>query len=358
MDIKLTPRGRFTVENGRFATVRNSTELLSQYLNAVLTDNIRSNTFPSIRASDIKLPSKIGQYKLDVQQRIIEIIKSSPFSYDFESEFIQVIVERSGEDSIFIGISYDKGDQELISAGFTFDGGRLVLPEEIESAYDSQSEFRTIEEEIVIIEPTDEITVSCEPFGPLYICPEGTGLITEQIELDLKSFPDQERVIKRGVELVNGFYNVLGSSESRSLLEQEVDPEGGYLDSKTYDSFLMGTFLKNRGINFKLIDIRVISGTVNLLRYVSEIEDWILEVPITQEFVTLEIDSLEAVETAENFEYGDIKSYGNSAQYPFREEATRGRKYYTLDTILNPGVYSIFYRGIVKNRYNGSLEEG
>lgn len=356
MDIKLTPRGRFTVENGRFATVRNTTELLSQYLNAVLTDNIRSNTFPSIRAADIKLPSKIGQYKLEVQQRIIEIIKASPFSYDFESEYVQVIVERSGEDSIFIGISYDKGDQELVSAGFTFDGGRLVLEEEVDSAYNSEFTIRTIEEEVVVISPTDEVDVSCEPFGPLYICPEGTGLITEKIELDLKSYPDQERVIKRNVELSSGTYTTLGSSTSRSINSDISDPEGS--GGSNSDSFLMGTFLKNRGVNFKLIDIRVVSGTVNLLRYIPEIEDWLLEVPVTQEFVTLEIDSLEAVETAENFEYSDIKSYGTSNQYPFREEAIRGRKYYTLDTILNPGVYSIFYRGIVKNRYNGSLEEG
>lgn len=357
MDIKLTPRGRFVVSDGRFEMVTSQANLLSQYLNAVLTDNIRANTFPSIRASDVKLPSKIGKFKIDVQQRIIEIIRSSPFSYDFEAQFIQVDVERTGEDSVFVGISYNIGNGEEISTSFTFDGGRLVLQEELERPFFLLGEERLIEQEVVVVEPTDEIDVSCEPSGTMYICEEGESLKTERLEIDLKSFPDQERIIKRNVNLSTGFYDTIGSSQSRSITEFAVDPEGNVPLTKSYDSFIFSTFLKNRGPDFKLVDVRVISGVVNLVRYVPEIEDWVMEVPLTQEFVTLEIDYLNTVTTAESFSYSDIKAYGTSDQYPFREEEVRGRKFYKLDTILNPGIYSVFYRGLVKNRYNGSVEE-
>lgn len=357
MDLRLTSRGRFTVRDGRFEIVTSQSELLSQYLNAVLTDNIRASTFPSIRASDIRLPSKVGQFKIDVQQRVIEIIRSSPFAYDFEPEFIQVDVERTGDDSVFVGISYNVGNNEEVSTSFTFDGGRLVLPEELERPFLLSSEDRLIEEEVVVIEPTSEIDVSCEPSGPMYICEEGESLQTETLELDLKSFPDQERVIKRAVTLESGFYDTIGSTTSRSITELEVSLEGNSTLTKSYDSFIFSTFLKNRGPDFKLVDVRLVSGFANIIRYIPEIEDWVLEVPNTQEFITVQIDYLNAVTTAEDFEYSDIKAYGTSEQYPFREEEVRGRKFYKLDTILNPGIYSVFYRGLVKNRYNGSLEE-
>jgi hypothetical protein len=44
--------------------------------------------------------------------------------------------------------------------------------------------------------------------------------------------------------------------------------------------------------------------------------------------------------------------------YAFPNESVRGRKFYILEGILSPGVYTLYYRGIVKNRYNGSIEEG
>jgi hypothetical protein len=357
MDLKLTPRGRFAISNGRFEIITSQSELLSQYLNAVLTDNIRANTFPSIRASEVRLPSKVAKFKIDVQQRIIEIIRSSPFSYDFEAQYIQVDVQRAGEDSVFVGISYSVGNGKEANTSFVFDGGRLVLPEELERPFSVFRQERIIEEEAVVIEPTDEVDVSCEPSGTMYICNEKEGIKTEKIEIDLKSFPDRERIIKRNVELPTGFYETIGSSQSRSIAEFELDPEGNHLLTKSYDSFIFSTFLKNRGPNFKLIDVRVISGLVNLIRYVPKIEEWVMEVPLTQEFVTLEIDYLNTVTTAELFRYSDIKTYGTSDQYPFREEEVRGRKFYKLDTILNPGIYSVFYRGFVKDRYNGSIEE-
>lgn len=355
MDLRLTSRGRFTVRDGRFEIVTSQSELLSQYLNAVLTDNIRASTFPSIRASDIRLPSKVGQFKIDVQQRIIEIIRSSPFAYDFEAEFIQVDVQRTGDDSVFVGISYNVGNNEEVSTSFTFDGGRLVLPEELERPFLLNSEDRLIEEEVVVVEPTSEIDVSCEPSGPMYICEEGESLQTETLELDLKSFPDQERVSKRNIIIDGILYLTLGLSSSKSLLESADSHLA--IEDDSIDSFIFSTFLKNRGPDFKLVDIRVVSGVANIVRYIPEIEDWVLEVPNTQEFITVQIDYLNAVTTAEDFEYSDIKAYGTSEQYPFREEEVRGRKFYKLDTILNPGIYSVFYRGLVKNRYNGSLEE-
>ncbi len=357
MDLKLTPRGNFVIENGGFGVVRTMPELLSQYLNAVLTDRIRSSTFPSLRGEDVKYPSRLSSFRLQVQQGVIDIIKSSPFSYDFEADRVSVTVDRTGNDSIFVGIGYLLGEGEELRTGFTFDGGRLVLPEESEDAYIPSSQSKIIEEEVVILNPTDEIDVSCEPSGELYICPAGNGIKTETLILELKDFPDTERVIKTNLLIDGILYESFGSSQTQAFGLNFVD--GSYIGPETFthDSFLMSTFLKNRGQNFKLMDVRVLSGNVRLMSNVIEAEDWFFQVDINQERITVQIDYLEVVETAQRFFYSDVKTYGMTDQYPFREEAVRGRKYYELDTLLNPGVYSIFYNGLVKNRYNGSLEE-
>ena len=109
MDLRISPRGRFEIDNGRFSIVTDFSELLSQYLRAAITDQLRSDTFPSITASQISDNGKLLDFKLESQRRIVELVAGSPFAYNFDISAINVDIERVGLDSILISISFNNG---------------------------------------------------------------------------------------------------------------------------------------------------------------------------------------------------------------------------------------------------------
>lgn len=359
MDLRVSPRGRFEIDpqTGGFSVVTDISENLSQYLRAAITDQLSSDTFPSIRAADIGKASKLAEFKLEAQRRIIQLVLNSPFAYDFNEDSIQVEATRSQTDAVLVSIRYLGGTSSEILTNYAVDGGRLVLDEELDSPYIMIAEERLIEEEIVVTDQVEELDVSCEPNGPLYICAVGTNPQVENLTINFKDIPDIERRVAKNVGIDGNTYPSLGSKSSYivHLGSSGIDNP---LVQGVYDSILISTLIKNRGINFKITDIQPVSGDIRYIRYIPEIEDWLIEtINEGQDSITVAVSSIQVVETADRFFYRDAKAVTQVDRYPFPNEAVRGRKFYILDNILNPGTYTCYYKGLVKPRYNGSLEE-
>lgn len=360
MDLRISARGRFEIDRqvGGYSVVSSLSENLSQYLRAAITDQLKSNTFPSIRAADIAKSDKLAEYKIDAQRRIVQLVLNSPFSSDFNQESIQIDVQRSQQDSLAISIRYFGGDAGEVLVNYSVDGGRLVLPEELDIPYISEAEERLIEEEIVVTDQVTELDVSCEPTGTLYICDEGVSPSSEQITISFKDIPDIERRIAKNVNVDGITFPTLGSKTSAlvHIGGDSIDNPDIYLG--LYDSIFLSTLIKNRGTNFKITNVIPVSGDIRLIRYISATEDWLIEVSNeNQTSVVIEISYIEAIDTSDRYFYSDAKSATPVDQYPFPNEAVRGRKYYLLDNFLNPGRYTCYYKGLVKPRYNGSIEE-
>jgi hypothetical protein len=358
MDLRVSPRGRFEIANGRFSIVTDRSELLSQYLRTAITNQLESDVFPSIRAADLDVPSALAEFKLEAQRRIIDIISRSPFGYDFNPSNIELSVEKITSDSILVRILYLDGSDITVITNYTLAGGRLELEEELDPPYLMDGSVRYIEEEVVSNNYIEEVDVSCEPIGPLYVCNKGAKPITENITLQFKAMPDLDRIIARNVDIEGIIFDTIGSKSSR-MFHISVSGSEDNLFSPGYDSILLSSFLKNRGTNFKILNVSADSGDIRLIRYIPSIEDWLIEVSTEdQDSVSVNVESIEAVDKSSTYVYQDAKSVMQVDNYAFPNESVRGRKFYILEGILSPGVYTLYYRGIVKNRYNGSIEEG
>lgn len=360
MDLRISPRGRFEIDRqvGGYSVVTSLSENLSQYLRAAITDQLKSNTFPSIRAADIARADKLAEYKIDAQRRIIQLVLNSPFSSDFNQESIQVDVARSQRDSISITIRYFGGNADEVLVNYSVDGGRLVLDEELDIPYVSDGEERLIEEEVVIVDQSVELDVSCEPTGVLYICDEGVSPSTEQTTINFKDIPDIERRIAKNVTIDGILFSTLGSRTSPLVHIGGDSIDNPEIYQGLFDSIFLSTLIKNRGTNFKITGVLPVTGDIRLIRYIPSVEDWLIEVSSeNQSSVVVEIASIEAIDTSDRRFYTDAKSSTPVDHYPFPNEAVRGRKYYALDNVLNPGRYTCYYKGLVKPRYNGSIEE-
>lgn len=359
MDLRVSPRGRFEIANGRFSIVTDRSELLSQYLRTAITNQLESDVFPSIRAADLDVPSALAEFKLEAQRRIIDIISRSPFGYDFNPSSIELSVEKITSDSILVRILYLDGSEISIITDYTLAGGRLELEEELDPPYLMDGSVRYIEEEVVSNDYIEEVDVSCEPIGPLYICNKGVKPVNEVISIQFKAIPDLDRIIARNVNIDGIIFDTIGSKSSRMFHISISGSEDNLFSSLSYDSILLGSFLKNRGTNFKILNVTAGSGDIRLIRYIPSIEDWLIEVSAeNQDSVTVNIESIEAVDKSSTYVYQDAKSVMQVDNYAFPNESVRGRKFYILEGVLSPGVYTLYYRGIVKNRYNGSMEEG
>lgn len=358
MDLRISPRGRFEINpaTGGFSVVTALGENLSQYLRAAITDQLNSNTFPSIRAADISRASKLAEFKIEAQRRVIDLIMSSPFAYDFDPSSIQVSVSRSQSDSISVSIRYIGGDSLEVLTTFSLDGGRLLLDEELDIPFTTRSEERLIEEELVITVPTGEVDVSCEPTGTLYVCDQDTSLKTETIRIPFKDIPDSERRTAKNVTIDDVTYPILGVRSSQ-MVHQGIASDNPLLVG-IYDSILLSTVYKNRGTDLKVTAVEPVSGAVQFVKYIPSIDDWLIEVTNQPgDSIELSVSSIESLDTTDTFSYVDNKTVSPTDRYPFANEATKGRKYYVLTNILNPGTYTLYYKGLVKPRYNGSIEE-
>jgi hypothetical protein len=358
MDLRVSARGRFEISNGGFSVVTDRSELLSQYLRAALTDQLRSDTFPSIRAADVSVASKLGEFKLESQRRIVDLISRSSFAYDFDLNNIQVDIERTNTDSILVRIVCNNGSDNNVLVSYSINGGRLELDEELDSPYLLSGSVKLIEEELITNTFTQEIDVSCEPAGLLYVCDKGVQPVTEEITVEFKNIPNLDRIIAKNVEIDGIIYPTIGAKDS-IILSLSTNGESGGVSSNAFDSILISSVMKNRGTNFKITNVTAVSGDIRLIKYISSIEDWVIEVSTEgQDRVIVSVESIEALEKTGRFIYQDAKAVTQVDNYSFPNEAVRGRKFYILNTILSPGVYVVYYKGIVKNRYNGSLEEG
>lgn len=357
MDLRISPRGRFEIDNGRFSIVTDFSELLSQYLRAAITDQLRSDTFPSITASQISDNGKLLDFKLESQRRIVELVAGSPFAYDFDISGINVDIERVGQDSILISISYNNGSTNSVAVNYSINGGRLELEEELGFPYRLDGEIKLIEEEISASDFVEEIDVSCEPAGALYVCEEGVEPRFENITIPFAAIPEMDRIIAKNINIEDENYAVLGSRKSRFLSSPDNADEPTS-DSLFLDSIFLGSVLKNRGSNFKVTDVQQVSGDIRLIRYIPTVDDWLIEVSNEgQTEVVVRVNYIEAVDVCTTYFYQDSKTVTQVDNYSFPNEAIRGRKYYRLNNVLSPGLYTIYYTGIVKPRYNGSIEE-
>lgn len=356
MDLRVSPRGRFEIASGKFSIVTDRSELLSQYLRTAITNQLESDVFPSIRASDLDVPSALAEFRLESQRRILDIISRSPFGYDFNPSNIELSIDKITSDSILVKILYLDGSDVTVVTDYTLAGGRLELEEELDPPYLMDGSVRYIEEEVVSNDYIEEVDVSCEPIGPLYVCNKGVKPTSENITIQFKAMPDLDRIIARNVTIDGIVFDTIGSKTSKMfhLVNGETDSQ-----TAGYDSILASSFLKNRGTNFKVLNISAGSGDIRLIRYIPSIEDWLIEVSTEgQDSVAINIESIEAVDKSSSYIYQDAKSVMQVDNYAFPNESVRGRKFYILDGILSPGVYTLYYRGIVKDRYNGSMEEG
>lgn len=357
MDLRISPRGRFEIDNGRFSIVTDFSELLSQYLRAAITDQLKSDTFPSITASQISENARLLDFKLEAQRRIVELVAGSPFAYDFDISGITVETQRVGQDTILISISYNNGSTNSVVVNYSINGGRLELEEELESPYRLNGDIRLIEEEISASDFVEEIDVSCEPAGSLYVCEQGAEPKFEDIVIPFAAIPEMDRIIAKNVTIDDQTYLTLGSRKSR-FLSAPSDPNEPIADELFLDSIFLGSVLKNRGTNFKVTGVQQISGDIRIIRYIPSVDDWLIEVSNEgQSEVTVRVNYIEAVDICTTYFYQDSKTVTQVDNYSFPNEAIRGRKYYRLNNILSPGLYTIYYTGIVKSRYNGSIEE-
>lgn len=357
MDLKISPRGRFEIDSGRFTIVTDRSELLSQYLRAAITDQLKSDTFPSITASHLSENSRLLDFKLEAQRRIVNLVASSPFAYDFELTGIGVNIQRVNEDSILVSISYDNGSSNSVIVNYSVNGGRLELEEELDTPYFSNGEVRLIEEEVSSSEFIEEIDVSCEPAGVMFICEQGEEPDSENLTIPFAAIPEMDRIIAKNVMIDDEIFPTLGSRKSR-FFSVPTDSEAPIVDSLYLDSILLGSVLKNRGTNFKVTGVEQVSGDIRLIKYIPSIEDWLIEVSNNnQSEVVVKITFIEAIDICGTYFYQDSKAVTQVDNYSFPNEAIRGRKFYRLSNILSPGIYTVYYTGLVKSRYNGSIEE-
>lgn len=364
MDLKISPRGRFEIDSGRFTIVTDRSELLSQYLRAAITDQLRSDTFPTITATHLSQNSRLTDFKLEAQRRIVSLVSNSSFAYDFELTGISVDIQRVTEDSILVSISYNNGSTNTAIVNYSVNGGRLELEEELDSPYFISGEARLIEEEVSSSEFIEEIDVSCEPAGAMYICEQGEEPGSENITIPFAAIPELERIIAKNVEIDGEIYATLGSRKSRHIgIVYGGDSEDVSVlenqSSGVYDSIFLGSVLKNKGTNFKVTAVERVSGNILLIKYIPSVEDWLIEVSTEEQSeVVVRVTSIEAIDICGTYFYQDSKAVTQVDNYSFPNEAIRGRKFYRLSSILSPGVYSVYYTGLVKSRYNGSIEEG
>jgi hypothetical protein len=363
MDLRISPRGRFEIDNGRFSIVTDFSELLSQYLRAAITDQLRSDTFPSITASQISENGRLLDFKLEAQRRVVELVAGSPFAYDFDISGITVETQRVGQDSVLVSISYNNGSTNSVVTNYSINGGRLELEEELGAPYRLDGEVRLIEEEISASDFIEEVDVSCEPAGSLYICEEGAEPKFEDIIVPFAAIPEMDRIIAKNVIVDDTIYFSLGSRKSRHIsipYGGDIEDQSGLEDSteNAYDSIFLGSVLKNRGNSFKVTGVEQVAGDIRLIRYIPSVDDWLIEVSNENQVqVTVRVNYIEAIDICSTYFYQDAKTVTQVDNYSFPNESVRGRKYYRLNNVLSPGLYTIYYRGIVKPRYNGSIEE-
>lgn len=359
MDLRLSPRGRIAIRNGRFDIVTNRNELLSQYLRAALTEDLRSDTFPAIRAAELETTAGINRYKLEIQRRVIETLTSSPFGYDFEPENIEVNIRRTGRDSIAVSITSLSDTPGSVFVSYTVDGGRLQLEEETDPPYVTEGEEKLIEQEVVSTEPVFEIEVSCPPTGPLYICEQGATVEVEDVVIDFANIPNTDRIIKKNVRVAGIEYPSLGQKGSFTYTGTELEQSELAIPITGVDGIFLGSVVKNRGPEYKIVNVEPLSGSIRNITFIGDAGDWFIEAYIGQENTpaSVRIYGINAVDTAYEYFYSDNKRAIATDTYPFPNEEIRGRKFYKLLNILSPGVYSVYYTGLVRTRYNGSIED-
>lgn len=351
MDLKVTPKGSLIIEDGKLSTISSIEELYQQYLRIAMVNTLSSEVVPSFSLE--RLASEANEFKELLKSSLIEAITSDVFASDIPKNRINVDIAILPGGRIKVTVRL--GNAPSVSVGFVLESysGNLVMDEEKGYTYEPKSELRVVQEEIVAEEPFQEVEVTCEPAGPLFLCSHDATPEVTTIEFNAENFHNAVRL----EDLQDTDIMAEGERLDISLLYlYNTDPS--LLNSQTQGTiktFLLSNLLKSRTSDERIIRVTP-KRNILAIHYSSRLDDYIIFYHSDTPELEVEIETIPILYQCYDFyTVGETTSI-NKSEFAFPSADIRGRKAYNLGKYFGAGLYTIYYWAKVKTWYNGSME--
>ena len=246
-----------------------------------------------------------------------------------------------------------------VTETFQFEGGALVLEDPTDIAYEPDYTVRLIEEDIIVEKASEYLSVGTYPDGLAILSETGTSEIVTEITKDLSDIPQDERhTVNIAVDAPGSLNLIDEEGETVSIGRSDVRTGPEFSDPDLVDEIFLRDIITDLGTDEYVIRIEDLSDVVSDIRYITEADDYILFLKTYDPVITLRYTKIKGIATGVSTSVLDTESAGSTTDVPYPADALRGPRLIQFDTVVEPGVYTLFYNARIRDGYDAGLEEG
>jgi len=355
MDILIAKGGSILRRQGELSTSVDRKELLSQYMRSAFLERVKLEDLPITRESEIRNQAQFALRQTEIQNYVIDTIMSSAYSSDFIRSNFAVNVSSTAPDGLTLRIDYrDPIDDGLVSEEFSLKGGLLDIPLNPTPGYEPTFKEMICHEDLIIETPTDIVSTASLVNGFCAVCPEGTEPRVVLVKKDLFGIPAEER------QRIERTESVRGQDENGELITEDFRRLIGVLNTSeglnAAEPIYLRSVLTGLSSTERVVSVEDLKGNAVKITYDNAAEDYLISVDPADLVIQLKCLVVNTVANGTESKVEDVINYAERRLYPFESDWIRSPRLVLLDTVLEPGVYTLYYKAKVPVQYDGSME--